>query len=511
MAVHQLIARGAQVRPEGIALAHGDHQVTWARFADRVGRRASQLRSKGLEPGDRVAVIAANVPEHLELHGAVLWAGLVLVPLNTRLTAAEQIQILRHADCRLLCHDSRNASRGRYLAGELQIAVSSLDAIDTWGTQDDPLTDQAPREPRNSAFGDVTAIFYTGGTTGVPKGVVLSHGSLWLQALSLMNEFGYTEETVYLHTAPLFHLADVTASLGATAAAGRHVFLSEFSPDGVIDAIERHGANVVTLAPTMISVLLDAAGPRLETLRRLRTILYGTAPIHEAVLRRLLQALPNAKLFQVYGQTEIGGGCTVLRPELHTVERANPGVLSSVGRVTAAFQLKIVDDRGQAAPIDTVGEVCIGGPGVMLGYWKEPTLTASTLRNGWVHSGDLGRLDSRGFLTIIGRIKDMIITGGENVFAGEVENVLMQHPHVASAAVLGVPDAKWGEAVYAVVVPKDGRMVSAAELITHCKAQIAGFKCPRQVQVRHTPLPLSGVGKVRKVELREEWLRAHSA
>ena len=510
MAIHQLITRAAQMLPYGIAMSHGARQITWTGFADRIARRAGELRSRGLNPEDRIAILAANVPEHLELDLAALWAGLVLVPLNTRLSVTEQTQILQHAECRLLCHDSRNAARAQQLGGELQLVVSSLEPIDRWGSQDDPLSGKEPLRACNRSLSDVAAIFYTGGTTGVPKGVILSHGSLWLQALTLMNEFGYSEHTVYLHTAPLFHLADFSASLAASAAAARHVFLPEFSPDGVIDAIKQHGANVVTLAPTMISMLLDAARNRLETLRHLGTILYGTAPIHEAVLRRLLQAVPNARLFQVYGQTEIGGGCTVLRPEFHNLDSSNASILSSAGRATAAFQLKVVDEKGQALPVDVVGEVCIGGPGIMLGYWKEPNLTASTVRDGWVHSGDLGRLDSRGFLTIVGRIKDMIVTGGENVFAGEVENILMSHPDVASAAVFGVPDAKWGECVNAVVVPRAGRNPSAEELIAHCRTKIAGYKCPRSLDVRHAPLPLSGIGKIRKIELREEWMRSHS-
>ena len=507
MSVHHLLANAAQAFPNHTAIRHLGRAAQWGAFADRVARRAASLRAAGIRPGDRVAVLSANGPEHLEALFAVVWAGCVLVPLNTRLAAAEQGFIIGHAQCSLLLHDERNARRALELAGASP--ATALTPIEQWDTGSDPLAGHdaltfVPATPRAPA-----AIVYTGGTTGAPKGVELSHEALLLQALAAKDNFHLDHETVFIHTAPMFHVADFTAGLGVTAAAARHCFLPEFSPAALLDAIEREGIDVAILVPTMIVATLDGAGERRAVVQRLRTILYGAAPIQEPVLRRLMNEAPGVGLIQVYGQTEVGGACSMLKERHHVFEGPDSGRLGSAGRVLPAFSMRVVDDAGRDLPTGKVGEIVVSGPGVMTSYWRAPDLTASTLREGWLHTGDLGTFDTDGFISVVGRLKDMIITGAENVFAGEVESALMYHEAVQAAEVIGVPDSTWGESVHAVVVLKPGRTASEAALIEHCRTRIARYKCPRTVAFR-VALPLSGVGKVRKVDLLAEWKQSQA-
>ena len=511
MSVHLSLARAAQVNPGGAAVIVGRERRNWRQFADRVARRARALRERlGLAPGELIAVIASNVPEHVEIAYASFWAELVLVPINWRLSQPEQVQILKHAGCTAIVSDRRYAERAQALAqaaGGLRADV--LTPIAEWDRAGDPLAglDALPL-PQTGPMAPA-AIFYTGGTTGLPKGVELSHLSLLVQGLNTSHEARFDASTVYMHAAPLFHLGDFAAGLAVTTTASAHTFLPEFSPEAVLDSIEHEGTNVLMLVPTMIPMLLDAAGPRKHLLDRVRTVLYGAAPIQEPVLRRMMAELPTVGLIQMYGQTEVGGACTVLQVERHVLEGPLAGKTNSAGHPTATFLMRVTDDDGRELPPGQPGEISVRGPGMMLGYWKDPQLTEATIRDGWLHTGDIGIFDEDGFVTIAGRLKDMIITGGENVFAGEVESALMYHPAVAEAAVIGVPDPKWGETVHAVVVPKPGAAPDPQALIAHCRTLIAGYKCPRTVEIRRASLPLSGVGKVRKNELREEWNEAH--
>lgn len=510
MSLHQLLEGAAQCSPGGAAISRTGRQVTWRQLRERVARHASLLRA-GAARCDRIAVMAANVPEHLEADFAVLWAGLVLVPINTRLSADEQQYIVAHCECRQLLYDERNAARAQQLSQRLPaLPTRRLLAFEGWGEAADSVAVQAPMPFEPCAPQSAAAIFYTGGTTGRPKGAELSHQALLLQGLSAKDNYRFDEATVFMHTAPMFHLADFAASLGATAARAKHCFLPEFTAVGLLDTVDREGADTVIVVPTMIPPLLDAAAERPGVLAKLRNILYGAAPIQEPTLLRLLREAPGVGLYQVYGQTELGGGCTALLPRQHVLDGPEAGHLSSAGRPIPAFAMRIVDEQGRVCPPGEAGEIQVSGPGLMTSYWKDPQGTAAAIEHGWLKTGDLGKMDEDGFVSIVGRLKDMIITGGENVFAGEVESALMFHAAVEAAAVIGVPDAKWGESVHAEVVLKTGRHATGEELIEHCRARIAHYKCPRSVSVRQDPLPLSGVGKVRKVELRQAWLDRHN-
>jgi acyl-CoA synthetase (AMP-forming)/AMP-acid ligase II len=287
-----------------------------------------------------------------------------------------------------------------------------------------------------------------------------------------------------------------------TIAGATHAVIPSFTPEGVLRAIERYRVTDLLLVPTMIGMLV--AHPRIAEadVSSVKLLTYGGSVIPEAVLARAIKAFPGCKFMQGYGQTELSPIATVLGPEFHVREGPNAGRLTSAGRPAACNELEIVDANDNEVPRGTVGEIRCRGPNTMLGYWKKPQETAAAMRNGWVYTGDAGFMDEDGFVTIVDRIKDMVVTGGENVFSVEVENAVFDHAAVAQCAVVGIPSAEWGEAVHAIVILKEGHVATAAEIIAHCRERIANYKCPRSVEFRSEPFPLSGAGKVLKRELR---------
>ncbi len=356
----------------------------------------------------------------------------------------------------------------------------------------------APVEDAMRGGDDLYGIFYTGGTTGHPKGVMLTHDNLMVSALgSLVTLPVVSRDGVLLHSAPMFHLADVAAWLMAMLSGASHVIVPSFTPAGVIEAIQRHGVTDALLVPTMIQMLADAPEAADADLSQVRSILYGASPISEAVLARARAVLPNARFTQAYGMTELAPIATLLSPEAHDDEV----LVRSCGRAVAHAEVRILDDAGREVPRGVVGEVCVRGDHVMAGYWNKPEATSAAVRDGWMHTGDGGYMDERGFVFIVDRIKDMIITGGENVYSAEVENAVAQHPAVAQVAVIGVPDEEWGERVHAVIVLKPGAQATEQQVRDFCRELIANYKLPRSVAFVDA-LPMSGAGKILKRELR---------
>jgi long-chain acyl-CoA synthetase len=508
MSIPKAVVRAAQINPHGPAVIYQGNRRSWDDFADRVARIASGLRSRALSPGDRVAILAANIPEHFESAMAIIWSGLILVPINTRLSVFEQSEIIRHADCVALLFDERNKARGEEIAKNQALRTVIQVSDEVLDGDYRKLASHAPMSPYEAASSAPAAIFYTGGTTGAPKGAEISHGAFMIQSVNMMHDIGFDTSSVYMHTTPLFHLASFGGGLAVTYAAGANSFLPEFSTGSILDSIEVDGTNSLTLVPTMMATLLDSTDPkRSDLLKRIRSITYGAAPVPPVLLRRMLMEMPSVSLIQFYGQTELTGVCTVLEPKYHVLDGPTAGKLETAGRATATCALRIVDNAGHELPRGAAGEIVVDSPGAMSRYWRDPDMTAATIRDGWLHTGDLGRMDDDGFVSIVGRIKDMIISGGENVFAGEVENALLTHPEVAASAVIGVPDKVWGERVHAFVVPKGGANPEPGDLMAHCRKLIAGYKCPKSVTLRREPLPVSGVGKVRKIDLLAEWRR----
>jgi long-chain acyl-CoA synthetase len=349
---------------------------------------------------------------------------------------------------------------------------------------------------------ELAGIFYTGGTTGRSKGVMLSHGNLMVNALQSLAEGTLPRDAIYLHAAPMFHLANGHAMYCMLLNAGTNAIIKAFTPEDVAEAIEHFRVTHVLLVPTMIQMFIDHPGIGRRDLSSLQQIIYGASPISEAVLDRAMLRLPGVRFLQAYGMTELSPLATVLMPEEHVGLGHAKGRHRSGGRAALGVEVRIVDDNNQPVPPGTVGEIVVRGDNVMMGYWNRPEETAKAVVDGWMHTGDGGRMDEDGFVYIVDRLKDVIVTGGENVYSTEVENAVAQHPEVLQCAVIGIPDPLWGEAVHGVVVVKPGASVDAADLIAFCKERIAGYKCPRSVDLRTDPLPMSGAGKVLKRELR---------
>jgi long-chain acyl-CoA synthetase len=349
---------------------------------------------------------------------------------------------------------------------------------------------------------DLAGIFYTGGTTGRSKGVMLSHGNLMANALNALGEGLWPGTSIYLHAAPMFHLANGAAMYSVLLSGGSNVVIQGFTPDGVASAVQKDRVTDVLLVPTMIQMFVDHPAIGNYDLSSLKRISYGASPINDAVLMRAMKALPHVEFIQAYGMTELSPIATLLHWKEHIGEGRAKGRHRGAGRATLGCEVKIVDADDKIVPLGAVGEIAVRGDVVMMGYWERPEETARAVIDGWMHTGDSGYMDADGFVYVVDRVKDMIISGGENVYSAEVENALAQHPAVAQCAVIGIPNEQWGEQVHAVVVAKGGASVSSTELIEFCKTLIAGYKCPRSVEISENPLPLSGAGKVLKRELR---------
>ncbi len=508
MYLTQSLHRGVQQHPDRVAVRFGNRQRTYREFGDRVARLAGALQKLGMQVGDRVAMLSLNSDRYLEYQMAVPWGGGVMNPCNIRWSAAEILYSLDDSGSSILLVDETF----RQLVEQFRRDSSTLREVVYCGDGDVPagmqgyealLAAAVPVSDAARRGEDLAGIFYTGGTTGFPKGVMLSHTNLCSSALALHAERLAAPGGTYLHAAPMFHLADMGFSMVHWIEGNTHAVVPAFNPELVLDTLERDRVTHVLLVPTMIQMLVDhPAMKKARDLSALQTIVYGASPISEAVLDRALAALPGVGFVQAYGMTELAPLAAVNPAYYHTVEGRKQGKLRSAGRAGYCIELNIVDDQGREVPRGTVGEVAVRGPNVMQGYWNKPEQTAAAVRDGWMHTGDGAWMDEDGFIFIADRLKDMIISGGENVYSAEVENALAQHPAVTACAVIGIPSEQWGETVHAVVVRKPGQEVSVDDLIAHCKSLIAGYKCPRSVTFADA-LPVSGAGKVLKTKLRE--------
>lgn len=500
------LRRALTVNPGGLATVFGDRRRNWREVCERVARLAGGLRSLGVREGDRVAVLSLNSDRYLELYLGAGWAGAVIVPLNTRWSVAENEAAL--LDCRagLLVVDDAYAATGTALAkavpGLCLLHAGDEAAPDGMNPYEVLLSSSAPVPDAMRSGDDLAGIFYTGGTTGRSKGVMLSHANLMVNALNALGEGLFPGTARYLHAAPMFHLANGCGMYSVMLSGGANVMIPSFTPEGAMAAVQNARATDVLLVPTMIQLLVDhPALPRYDMSSLVR-IAYGASPMNEAVLDRATRALPHAAFTQLYGMTELSPIATVMSWSDHQGESRGRGRHRGAGRATLGCEVRIVDPDGAEVPRDTVGEIAVRGDNVMMGYWERQEETARAVVDGWMRTGDGGYMDGDGYIYVVDRIKDMIITGGENVYSVEVENALAQHPAVAQCAVIGIPSEQWGEQVHAVVVTRSGAAVAPHELIAFARTLIAGYKCPRSVDIGETPLPLSGAGKILKRELR---------
>ena len=502
------LRRTALLRRNETAVLEGDLRWTWQEVAGRVERVAGALQGLGVESGDPVAVLMLNGHRFLELYYAVPWAGAVIVPLNTRLAAPELIFQMNDCGAKVLVLDDTFVPMLEQFEGKLETVEHLIYA----GDQEAPpsaadyelvLEDSSPVPDSERDGYDTYGIFYTGGTTGRAKGVMLSHDNIVSNALNGLICLQYEPSDVYLHVAPMFHLADAGAIAGLTICGGTHATIPSFDAEKTLVAIQKHKVTRVVLVPTMINMVVNHPSVGEYDVSSLKTVLYGASPIPVALLQKAMEALPCG-FIQGYGMTELSPLATVLPYEDHlhdpSTERAKR--LKSAGVPVPTAEVRVVDVNDNGLPPGDIGEICVRGPIVMKGYLNLPEATAEAVRDGWMHTGDVGYMDQDGYVYLVDRAKDMIVSGGENIYSVEVEAALYEHPAVLEAAVIGIPNEEWGEAVHAVVVPKPGQTVTQEELIEHCRALIARYKVPKSFTFKDDPLPKSGAAKILKRELR---------
>jgi long-chain acyl-CoA synthetase len=508
-ALTQGLRRAVQIKPNGIATSFAGRRHTWRECRDRVSRVAGALSALGVRRGDRVAILALNSDRYFELMYALPWLGAAMVPLNTRLATPEIEYILNDSGAVALFVDAAMSHHLVALADRMPTVreVIWLDDGASPGSlrryeelaRHEPIADAGARDD------DLAGLFYTGGTTGRSKGVMLTHTNLVVNALNGVAGIGFTADTTYIHSGPMFHLADGASTFGVTMSGGRHAFVPRFDPVEVLQTIQAEKVTHAQFVPTMINMIVNHPRFAEFDIGTLAFILYGASPMPEGVLRKAMQVMPHVRLMHAYGMTEAAPIVTLLDPRYTALDGPFAGKLKSCGQTALACEVKVVDAERREVPAGTAGELAIRGANIMKGYWNKPAETEAVLEDGWYYSGDGAYMDAEGFVFIVDRLKDMIISGGENVYSAEVENAISLMPGVGEVAVIGVPDERWGERVHAIIVPRPGATLTADEVMEHCRVQIAGYKCPRSVDFRDQPLPLSGAGKILKRELREPY------
>ncbi len=511
MYVAQGLRRAAQINPLGTSTIFQNRRRTWRETEARVARLASALQRLGLKKGDRAAILALNSDRYFEYLFAVSLAGGVVVPINTRLAAAEIAYILEDSEARILFVDENFVAAlekiDRGLTDALTLIFLGDDAAPAGMQSYEELIGAGMLLEPVSADDDLAGVFYTGGTTGRAKGVMLSHRNLLTNAANVIAPFEFDIASVYLHAAPMFHLADGSSTFAVTMVGGTHVFIPRFEPNGFLSTVAQEKSTHGVLIPTMINMLIGCERLKEHDLSTLKLIAYGGSPMPDAVADKAARLLPHCRLVHVFGMIELAPVGTVFDSRHWTSAGQHAARRRSSGHAALMVEVRIADADDHELPRGSVGELQARGPNVMLGYWNQPEATAQALRGGWMHTGDVAYMDPDGFVYIVDRLKDMIITGGENVYSAEVENVIATLDGVSEVAVIGIPDDQWGESIHAIVVAKPGRALAPDEIISHCRQMIAHYKCPRSVEVRRDPMPLSGAGKIFKSALREPFWR----
>ena len=477
----QILRQHASERPEAPALTFGDQTWTFAQLHENSSRIAQALRAEGAGVGDRVALLTKNCAECYELMFACSKIGAILAGLNWRLSAREIAAIVADAAPKVLVV----ADEERHLLAELPTEVRAGLQIVRLGTAYDAWRAASlPQDPGYEGVGgDVALLLYTSGTTGLPKGVMITNEGIF-HTQRLGEVWGMGVGSVNLVAMPMFHIGGCGYGTSTMTRGGHTVLLREVNPAVIVDAIARHRVTHTFLVPTVVQSLLLVPGVEHADLSSLQLLMYGAAPMGDVLLRRAMGML-HCRFIQAYGMTETSGTVAALLPEDHELEGPRAHLLNSVGRAYPWVALRVVDPNSlKDAPVGEVGELWIRSRMVMKGYWNQPQETDATLVDGqWLRTGDAAYLDAQGFIFLFDRFKDMIISGGENIYPAEIENVLNGHPAVQEVAVIGVPHSKWGETPRAVVVLRDGQTASSQALIAFARERLAHYKCPTSVEI----------------------------
>ena len=509
MLLGDIPSRNALFYPEKTAAIEGRTRYTFAQFNERVNRLANAICAMGLVEGDRMAVLNHNCFQYIELYFAAAKSGTPLVPLNFRFSPDELAYVMNDSGAKALFFGKDYAPSVEFLRKDAP-AIKHFICINAQlsGAEnyDEIIVGSHAGEPaRRLDENDVAILCYTGGTTGKPKGVMTTHRNVITSCYNTVVERELSNRDVFLNALPVFHAGGANSMFAFAFLGATNIFMSTSGIDTILQTVEAHHVTDFVLVPTQIMSLLENPHIGKYDLSSVKTIYYGTAPISVEPLKKMMR-LMKCRLSQTYGMTETFVPVSILKPEDHVLEGDPDAVLrvGSAGRAVMGVKVKIVDDSDQEVETGQVGEIIVSGSNVMKGYWNLPELTREVLKNGWLHTGDMGKMDKLGYLYVVDRKKEMIISGGENIYAKEVEDVLSSHPEVSHAAVIGVPDDKWGEAVKGLVIREKGSQVSEKELIDFCKNRLANYKKPRSIEFMEE-FPKSTAGKVLKRELRQKY------
>ena len=501
--------RAARYYAQKPAIVDREGSFTWTEHVERIACLASGLQGMGVGQGQAYGLLSPNTFRYCEWLHAGYWMGAVPVPINLRLAPPEIAYILENAGCRVVGVD--DAFRDLFDAPELApwretLFSMSGDPADAAGPHHEGIiAANSPAPLYESAEDDTATLLYTGGTTGRSKGVQLTHRNVVANGMQVGHTVGILTDDIYLHIAPMFHAADLLGT-GFTLMGAAHAYLAAFTPADALGTIQDLKVTWSMFAPTMIIMMLQQEDVSAYDLSSLRAFLYGSAPMAAEWVKRTLEAFPHIDLIQGYGLTETSPILTIINGKEHkeAVASGNLDRLKCAGRPVVGVDMRILDDDGSEAPTGQSGEVAVRAPNVTKGYLDLPEENAKAFRDGWFHTGDVGYFDDEGFMYLVDRKKDMIITGGENVYTLEVEAAIYKHPAVGECAVVGIPDDKYGEALFAAIVPQPGESVTADELVKHCREHIGGYKIPRQYAFL-PEMPKSAMGKILKTELRKTY------
>lgn len=512
----RILKRAVKLYPRKTAVVDGDLRLTYLELQERVNRVTHAVSDAGATPGSRVAILDYNTHRYLEMYFGVAQSGRALLPLNTRLSVDEYRYILQDAQAEALIFHVDYKPIIEKIRGSnttvKQYIVCDGPADEDWitCTYEEFLakasSDPVAFEPADE--NDMLNLYYTSGTTGRPKGVILTHRNIYANALTTIISFKLEDATVWHHIAPLFHLADAFFAWSVTFQGGKHVMQRQFVPKAVLETIQKERITCCMMVPTMINFILNEPDLDRYDLSSLQWLMVGGAPMSPANAKRMMEKL-GCRYISGYGLTETSPLLTVGNLKDTVLEEPDDvkmNYLTRTGLEVVGVDLRVIDLSGNDVPWDntTVGEIVARGDNVMKGYWELPTETASAFRDGYFHTGDLATVDSEGYILIVDRAKDIIISGGENIASVEIENVIYTHPQVLECAVIAFPDEKWGEIPKVIVALKSGAELTEQELISYCRERLAPFKVPRLVEFV-SELPKTGSGKILKGELRKSF------
>ena len=515
MILTHTLMKALKLFPRKQAIVCGGKRWTYEEFGNRINRLSHCLKSFGIKKNDKVAILHPNCHIFLEAYYAIPQIGAISVPINHRLSGREIAFILQDSESRILIADSTFKNQIDPIRKEIPAIEKILWAGEN-KISDGPgdLNYERALAGADSSLlseslinGEDTAqIYYTSGTTGRPKGVMLSHKNVATHALGTIAEIHLTDRDVWIHVAPLFHLGDAWANWAVTWVGGTHVLVREFDAKLVLETIQKERVTLTNLIPTMLNLMVNHPDVGKFDYSSLRVLLSGGAPIAPEVVRKIVETF-KCEYIQTYGMTETSPYLTLSILKEHLRELPNEDQLrfkSKTGREFIGVELKVVNDQGKEVKRDEkeVGEIIVKGDIVTKGYWKLPEETKKSIKEGWLYTGDMAVIDQEGYVTIVDRKKDMILTGGENVYSTEVENILYMHPAILECAVVGVPDQKWGEAVKGIVVLKASQRATQEEIIQFCKERLAHYKAPKSIDFIQA-LPRTGSGKIHKKGLRD--------